>query len=110
LCSIHQSQRPLFRKLRNIPPSAQGADELHRGRELTRLQVGKRALVGEQRGLSGEHFEVAGGAALIALVGDVEGALRGRYGPRFDGGFLVENAQSGEIILHILKGLKMVFR
>ena len=65
----------LFRQLAGVPAAAEGADQLHAGSELARLEVGERALVADQGGFGDEHFEVAGGAAFVALIGEVERVL-----------------------------------
>jgi hypothetical protein len=47
------------------------------------LEVDGGALVVEQRGFGRKHLKIAGDAALVALIGEIEGILRGCYGTLF---------------------------
>ena len=93
----------LFGELGCVPAAAEGADELDGGGELAGVEVGGGALVGEQGALGGEDFEVAGGSALIALVGDVEGVLGGGDGVALGGGLLLEDAEVGELVFDFVE-------
>ena len=64
------------------------------------------ALVLDQRGLGGQHFKIAGDAAFVALVGEIEGVLRGVDGVLLDAGFLFQDAQAGELVFHVVEGLE----
>ena len=57
------------------PPRARTSSTLEAKRRV--LEVGLGALVLDQSGFGGEDFKVAGDAAFVALVGEVEGVLGG---------------------------------
>jgi len=64
------------------------------------------ALVLDQGGFGGQHFQVAGDSAFVALVGNVVGVLCGGHSPLLDGGLLLQDAQAGELVFNIFKGEK----
>ncbi len=59
-------------KLVGGPAAAEGLDKLCAGDELPGCNVGLRALVGQQRGLRGEHFEIVHQALFVAAGTDLE--------------------------------------
>ena len=79
----------LLRQLRDIPAAAEGADQAYAGDELAGLEVDGGALILEQGGLGGQDFEIAGDAAFVALVGEVEGVLGGGDGALLGSRFLL---------------------
>ena len=82
-----------FGNCAHIPPAAEGADEPDAGRELPGLQIDGRALVLDQRLLGGEHFKIAGHAAFVAGIGEIEGVLRGIHGALLHARLLLQNAR-----------------
>lgn len=93
----------LFRQLGYVPAAAEGSDELDRSGELAGVEVSGSALVGEQGALGGEDFKVAGGSALIALVGDVKGVLGGGDGVALSGRLLLKDAKIGELVFDLVE-------
>ena len=95
--------RTLLRNLRGIPAATQGADQFYAGGVTPAAQCGLGALVLDQRCFCGEDFEIGGGAAFVALVGDVEGVLCVGYGGSFSHLFLFQDAQVGEFVLYFVE-------
>jgi hypothetical protein len=62
----------LLGQVGHVPAATQGADQLHRRRELAGFEIGECALIGKQRGFRSKHFEIGRDATLVALVGNVE--------------------------------------
>ena len=92
--------------MRSIPSSAEGADQADARAELPRLEVDGGALVGEQCGFGRKHLKVAGDAAFVALVGEIEGVLRGCDSALFDAGLLFQNSQAGELVFDVVEGVE----
>src|SRR5258705_10372531 len=60
-----------------LPAAAERTVDLDELRQFTELRLHEAQLRGEQTRFAGEHFEIAGGAALIAQIGQAPGVLRG---------------------------------
>src|ERR1019366_1319972 len=94
----------VFRQLGRVPAATEGEDELHTGGKTAGLEVGGGALVGKEGGLRDQNFEVAGGAALVALVGEVKRVLGRIDGAVLDRGLLFQDAKVGELVFDFVEG------
>ncbi len=84
------------------PPSA--LTRVNFGHHLLAQQLRRQSLVAQQRRLRGDHVEVAGDAADIAVVGDLQRATRvGDRGVLCARG-LRQFVQSRQAVFHLLKG------
>jgi len=62
--------------LRSVPASAQRFHQVHLGDHLLAGQLRQQPLIAEQGRLRGDHVEVAGHPADIAVVSNLQGASR----------------------------------
>src|SRR4051812_29070757 len=107
-CGVCYSVFPwsLLRELSRVPAPAERANQLHRACELAGFEIRQGALIAEQCVFGGQDFQVARNTAFVALVRHVERTLRRRYRLLLYCRFLIENAQTGEVILDVLKCLE----
>jgi hypothetical protein len=74
--------------------------------KLTALDVDFGHLILKKSLFGGKNLKVAGDAAFVALVGEIDGVLRGIDSALLDGGFLFQNAQRSELVFDVVEGLE----
>ena len=95
-----------MRQLGVVPASAQCLYQLHAGRELARSNVRCRAPVGQLYGLRGDHLEIDRQSAFVLVGEDRQRALRVGDRLLLRRRLLIEDAQRGELVFHILERLQ----
>ncbi len=94
----------LRRQLRRIPSAAERFDQQDTRRHAAGENIHRRLFILQSERLSRDHLQISGNSLLVLIGGNRQRLLRIRHGRIFGGGFLFEDAQSREIIFHLLEG------
>src|SRR5262245_59877435 len=86
------------------PAAAQRLDQRHAGIEAAAKDVGGVLLGVEQRRLRDDDVEKAHRAGLVLVGGELDRAPRGGDDFCLHGRFLLEDAERGEVVFHLLEG------
>src|SRR6266852_1467313 len=97
------------REARAIPSSTEGLDQLSGGDHSPAENVYRSNLVRESRALRDRHFQVTGNTAVVSCDGEFQGFLGRNDCFILSLGFFLQNAQSGEIVFHLLETSKHRF-
>jgi len=90
-------------KLRAIPATAEGFNQLDGGGHGLDPQISELLLVAEESGMRYEHVKILIDTGFIACLGQFEIALRRQFSLLLLLNFFGQNSNSGHGILHLLK-------
>ena len=89
--------------LRCIPTAPERLDQVHRQDHLLTKELGRKALVIQERGLCGDHVQVAGDATDIPVIGELQRPSRVGYGCVLRGAGLTQGTETRKTVLDLLK-------
>jgi len=91
------------RDLRRLPAAANGLDQQHAGSHSARQNIYSGNFIRQRRALRRGHFQIICDASLIAVQRKRDRMFSGSDRAIFGLRLLLENAQRGKIVLHILE-------
>ena len=93
----------LLRQLRTIPTATQRTNQLNARSKLPALQIRLSTLILNQRTLRRQHLKIAGNAALVARLRDIERPLRRIHSTMLRLLFLLQNPQIRQLVFNLVK-------
>src|SRR5262245_66427724 len=92
-----------LRQIRDVPAAAECLDQEHAGVHTAAQYIDIVAFVGQRSRFSSDHLQVCIDTADVTIGEELEGFFARHHSTLLLLCFLLEDAQGGEIVLHLLK-------